>query len=60
MGIDKSDVRYVVHLDLPDCLKHIFRKRAGEVETRKAHAILLSNRHDRLSLGKISQTHILK
>ncbi|MGI6479856.1 MAG: RecQ family ATP-dependent DNA helicase [Salinivirgaceae bacterium] len=51
MGIDKSDVRYVVHLDLPDSLEAYFQEAGrGGRDEKKAHAILLYNRHDRAKL----------
>ena len=51
MGIDKTDVRFVVHIDLPDCLEAYFQEagRAGRDE-KKAYAILLFNEADRLDL----------
>ena len=37
MGIDKPDVRIVIHLDLPDSPEATFRKRDGRDETDKRH-----------------------
>jgi ATP-dependent DNA helicase RecQ len=56
MGIDKPDVRFVVHLDLPDCPEAYFQEagRAGRDE-KKAYAILLYNNSD-----KIEAAHNLK
>ncbi len=56
MGIDKPDVRFVVHLDLPDCLEAYFQEagRAGRDE-EKSFAILLHNDSD-----KIEMDHNLK
>jgi ATP-dependent DNA helicase RecQ len=47
MGIDKPDVRFVVHLDLPDSIEAYFQEagRAGRDE-RKSFAVLLWNEHD--------------
>jgi ATP-dependent DNA helicase RecQ len=51
MGIDKPDVRFVVHLDLPDCIEAYFQEagRAGR-DGNKAFGILLWNEHDKLEL----------
>jgi ATP-dependent DNA helicase RecQ len=48
MGIDKPDVRFVVHMDLPDSPEAYFQEagRAGRDE-KKAYAILLVNNYDR-------------
>jgi len=53
MGIDKPDVRFVVHLDLPDSLEAYFQEagRAGRDE-KKAFAVLLYNNGDKLELQK--------
>ncbi|MFM6976398.1 MAG: ATP-dependent DNA helicase RecQ [Sphingobacteriaceae bacterium] len=58
MGIDKPDVRYVVHLDLPDSLEAYYQEagRAGRDE-RKAYAVLLYNEADILLLEqKLAQS----
>ncbi len=51
MGIDKPDVRFVVHLDLPDSLEAYFQEagRAGRDE-KPAYAVLLCNHFDVSSL----------
>lgn len=53
MGIDKPDVRFVVHIDLPDSLEAYFQEagRAGRDE-RKAFAILLYNNGDKIELQR--------
>lgn len=47
MGIDKSDVRTVVHYDPPDCLENYYQEagRAGRDEKR-AYTVLLYNSND--------------
>ena len=47
MGIDKPDVRLVIHLDLPDTLEAYFQEagRAGR-DGRKAYAVALYNLND--------------
>lgn len=53
MGIDKADVRTVVHMDLPDSLEAYFQEagRAGR-DGEKSFAVLLYNESDRRSLER--------
>lgn len=53
MGIDKAEVRTVVHLDLPDSLEAYFQEagRAGRDE-KKAYAIILYNNGDAVKMRK--------
>ena len=53
MGINKANVRFVVHLDLPDSLEAYFQEagRAGRDE-KKAYAVLLYNDADRINLER--------
>ena len=47
MGIDKPDVRFVVHMDLPDCLEAYFQEAGrGGRDEKKSFAILLYNDSD--------------
>lgn len=56
MGIDKPDVRVVIHITLPDSLEAYFQEagRAGRDE-KKGYAVLLFNETDKLKKEQILQ-----
>src|SRR5439155_14260284 len=58
MGIDKPDVRLVVHVDIPDCLENYYQEagRAGR-DGRKSYAVLLYAQKDLLELQDL---HIVR
>ncbi len=57
MGIDKQDVKVVVHYDVPDCLENYYQEagRAGR-DGKRAYAVLLYNNNETESL--LQQTEI--
>lgn len=58
MGIDKADVRIVIHIDLPDSPEAYFQEagRAGR-DGKKAYAVMLYSKADKTTLKKrISDT----
>jgi ATP-dependent DNA helicase RecQ len=56
MGIDKPDVRLVVHLDLPDSLEAYFQEAGrGGRDEKTAYAIAVWNKSDLIDLEKYFQ-----
>ena len=53
MGIDKPDVRIVIHMDLPDSIEAYFQEagRAGR-DRQKAYAVILYAKSDKTTLHK--------
>ncbi|MBR4440257.1 MAG: RecQ family ATP-dependent DNA helicase [Bacteroidales bacterium] len=53
MGIDKPDVRFVVHLDVPDSLEAYFQEAGrGGRDEKTAYAVMLYNDYDIASLRR--------
>jgi len=53
MGIDKPDVRLVIHIDCPDSIEAYFQEAGrGGRDSKKAYAVLLYNNHDKITLSK--------
>lgn len=58
MGIDKADVRYVIHLDLPESLEAYYQEAGrGGRDEKKAYAVLLYNNADKALLTKRLEQH---
>jgi ATP-dependent DNA helicase RecQ len=51
MGIDKPNVRSVIHLDVPDCLENYYQEagRSGR-DGKRSYAVLLTNKNEVVAL----------
>ncbi len=55
MGIDKPDVRIVVHHDVPDCLENYYQEAGrGGRDGKKSYAVLLYEEKDLMELQNLS------
>ena len=56
MGIDKPNVRFVVHADVPDCLENYYQEagRAGR-DGKTAYAVLLYDGQDLIDLEELTR-----
>ena len=55
MGIDKPDVRFVVHFDVPDCPEAYFQEAGrGGRDGKRSYAVLLWNRMDIKRMNQIA------